>query len=127
MGIEFSKGFGSALREDTATGNINEFLWGLFGNEGETRFAGEILWDKLTGKDPGKNHADGLSYVPYNGYPARLHEGERVLTASEARGYGQGVSVFVTVNGLTVREEADVDRIAETLAQKLSEAKELAG
>ena len=127
MGIEFSKGFGSALREDTATGNVNEFLWGLFGNEGETRFAGEILWDKLTGKDPGKNHADGLSYVPYNGYPARLHEGERVLTASEARGYGQGVSVSVTVNGLTVREEADVDRIAETLAQKLSEAKELAG
>lgn len=126
MGIEFSKGFGSALREDTATGNVNEFLWGLFGNEGETRFAGEILWDKLTGKDPGKNHADGLSYVPYNGYPARLHEGERVLTASEARGYGQGVSVSVTVNGLTVREEADVDRIAETLAQKLSEARELA-
>lgn len=126
MGIEFSKGFGSALREDTATGNVNEFLWGLFGNEGETRFAGEILWDKLTGKDPGKNHADGLTYVPYNGYPARLHEGERVLTASEARGYGQGVSVSVTVNGLTVREEADVDRIAETLAQKISEARELA-
>lgn len=126
MGIEFSKGFGSALREDTATGNVNEFLWGLFGNEGETRFAGEILWDKLTGKDPGKNHADGLSYVPYNGYPARLHEGERVLTASEARGYGQGTSVSVTVNGLTVREEADVERIAETLAQKISEARELA-
>lgn len=126
MGIEFSKGFGSALREDTATGNVNEFLWGLFGNEGETRFAGEILWDKLTGKDPGKNHADGLSYVPYNGYPARLHEGERVLTASEARGYGKGTNVSVTVNGLTVREEADVERIAETLAQKISEARELA-
>lgn len=126
MGIEFSKGFGSALREDTATGNVNEFLWGLFGNEGETRFAGEILWDKLTGKDPGKNHADGLSYVPYDGYPARLHEGERVLTASEARGYGKGTNVSVTVNGLTVREEADVERIAETLAQKISEARELA-
>lgn len=126
MGIEFSKGFGSALREDTATGNVNEFLWGLFGNEGETRFAGEILWDKLTGKDPGKNHADGLTYVPYNGYPARLHEGERVLTASEARGYGKGTNVSVTVNGLTVREEADVERIAETLAQKISEARELA-
>lgn len=126
MGIEFSKGFGSALREDTATGNVNEFLWGLFGNEGETRFAGEILWDKLTGKNPGKNHADGLSYVPYNGYPARLHEGERVLTASEARGYGKGTNVSVTVNGLTVREEADVERIAETLAQKISEARELA-
>lgn len=126
MGIEFSKGFGSALREDTATGNVNEFLWGLFGNEGETRFAGEILWDKLTGKDTEKNHADGLTYVPYNGYPARLHEGERVLTASEARGYGKGTNVSVTVNGLTVREEADVERIAETLAQKISEARELA-
>ena len=126
MGIEFSKGFGSALREDTATGNVNEFLWGLFGNEGETRFAGEILWDKLTGKDLGKNHADGLTYVPYNGYPARLHEGERVLTASEAREYGKGTNVSVTVNGLTVREEADVERIAETLAQKISEARELA-
>ena len=126
MGIEFSKGFGSALREDTATGNVNEFLWGLFGNEGETRFAGEILWDKLTGKDLGKNHADGLTYVPYNGYPARLHEGERVLTASENRSYGQGTSVSVTVNGLTVREDADVDRIAEVLAQRISEAKELA-
>ncbi len=126
MGIEFSKGFGSALREDTATGSANEFLWGLMGNDGETRFLGEILWDKLTGKDTEKNHADGLTYVPYNGYPARLHEGERVLTASENRSYGQGTSVSVTVNGLTVREEADVERIAETLAQKISEARELA-
>ena len=126
MGIEFSKGFGSALREDTATGSANEFLWGLMGNDGETRFLGEILWDKLTGKDTEKNHADGLTYVPYDGYPARLHEGERVLTASEARGYGKGTNVSVTVNGLTVREEADVERIAETLAQKISEARELA-
>lgn len=126
MGIEFSKGFGSALREDTATGSANEFLWGLMGNDGETRFLGEILWDKLTGKDTEKNHAAGLTYVPYNGYPARLHEGERVLTASEARGYGKGTNVSVTVNGLTVREEADVERIAETLAQKISEARELA-
>lgn len=54
MGIEFSKGFGSALREDTATGSANEFLWGLMGNDGETRFLGEILWDKLTGKDTEK-------------------------------------------------------------------------
>lgn len=30
-------------------------------------------------------HAYGLERVPYDGYPALLHEGERVLTASEAR------------------------------------------
>lgn len=122
MGIEFSKGFKSAAEEmeDEIYGSgFFADTWEQLGNR----------WKRVLGipVNAGANHADGLSYVPYDGYPARLHEGERVLTASEARGYGQGVSVSVTVNGLTVREEADVDRIAETLAQKLSEAKELAG
>lgn len=121
MGIEFSKGFKSAAEEmeDEIYGSgFFADTWEQLGNR----------WKRVLGipVNAGANHADGLSYVPYDGYPARLHEGERVLTASEARGYGQGVSVSVTVNGLTVREEADVDRIAETLAQKLSEAKELA-
>lgn len=31
------------------------------------------------------SHAAGLAYVPYNGYVAELHEGERVLTAEENR------------------------------------------
>lgn len=33
------------------------------------------------------SHAGGLEYVPFDGYIAELHKGERVLTASEARGY----------------------------------------
>ncbi len=33
------------------------------------------------------SHYSGLSYVPYDGYIAELHKGERVLTASESRGY----------------------------------------
>lgn len=121
MGIEFSKGFKSAAEEmeDEIYGSgFFADTWEQLGNR----------WKRVLGipVNAGANHADGLTYVPYDGYPARLHEGERVLTASEARGYGQGVSVSVTVNGLTVREEADVDRIAETLAQKISEARELA-
>jgi hypothetical protein len=32
-----------------------------------------------------KSHATGLDYVPYDGYPAILHRGERVLTATDAR------------------------------------------
>jgi len=31
------------------------------------------------------SHAFGLKYVPYDEYPALLHQGERVLTAAEAR------------------------------------------
>ena len=33
------------------------------------------------------SHAGGLNYVPFDGYIAELHKGERVLTANEARGY----------------------------------------
>lgn len=33
------------------------------------------------------SHADGLAYVPFDGYVAQLHQGERVLTAQEARNY----------------------------------------
>ena len=31
------------------------------------------------------SHAIGSAYVPYDNYPALLHRGERVLTATEAR------------------------------------------
>lgn len=33
------------------------------------------------------SHANGLAHVPYDGYIAELHEGERVLTADENRDY----------------------------------------
>ena len=33
------------------------------------------------------SHAGGLDYVPFDGYIAELHKGDRVLTADEARGY----------------------------------------
>lgn len=35
-------------------------------------------------------HANGLDYVPYNGYIAELHEGERVLTKQQNRDYNRG-------------------------------------
>ena len=35
------------------------------------------------GGNPLPGHADGLAYVPYDNYVARLHEGERVLTKAE--------------------------------------------
>ena len=34
-----------------------------------------------------RQYANGLDYVPYDGYPAILHEGERVLTRREADDY----------------------------------------
>ena len=66
-------------------------------------------------------YATGLARVPYDNFPALLHEGERVLTAAEARGYNQGGSGGLTIimNGTTIREDADIDRVAQALLEKL--------
>lgn len=36
------------------------------------------------------SHANGLDYVPFDGYVAKLHEGERVLTKNENEEYSKG-------------------------------------
>lgn len=46
------------------------------------------FWDNSQSKmnsssSSSKKHAGGINYVPYDGYFAELHKGERVLTASE--------------------------------------------
>lgn len=48
------------------------------------------------------SHKMGLDYVPYDGYIAELHKGERVLTAKEARGYSGGNSygdIIINIDG----------------------------
>lgn len=65
--------------------------------------------------------AFGQDRVPYDDYPALLHEGERVLTASQARQMDRGAggaSVQVSVGTLVVREEADLEKIAHYLMEE---------
>ena len=52
-------------------------------------FGGLKVGVNVDAKSSGVNgsHANGLPYVPFDGYIAELHKGERVLTADEARGY----------------------------------------
>lgn len=81
--------------------------------------------DKL-GLSEGKKSAWGTKRVIGNDVPYRLHDGERVLTRAEADRYdksqnAQGINI--TVNGLTVREESDINKIASQLLKKINESK----
>jgi hypothetical protein len=71
------------------------------------------LWDSLFGNRSvnvnvnassntgrGGSFANGLSYVPYDGFSAVLHEGERVLTAKENKAYNNKTSG--NTSGITI-------------------------
>jgi hypothetical protein len=63
----------------------------------------------------------GLPYVPYDDYVARLHQGERVLTAQEARQYpGSGeAQAVITGNNFYVREETDIQKVGKEIASEI--------
>lgn len=64
------------------------------------------------------SHARGLSYVPFDGYIAELHKGERVLTAEEAK-RGTGDTFNITINN-TINTEYDEDRFLNKLRREVS-------
>lgn len=71
------------------------------------------------------SRAMGQGTVPYDGFPALLHQGERVLTASEARAQDRGGGVTVSIGSVTVgggAGELDTWAIATAIAQELERA-----
>ena len=75
----------------------------------------------------GKPSAIGENRVPRDNTLYLLHEGERVLTAREARAADRkesGGNVVVNMGGnYTVRQDSDIDAIAEAVAARVLAAK----
>ena len=66
-------------------------LWdSLFGNRDVNVNVNSSSRDNSAYYSVNGSHANGLDYVPFNGYIAELHRGERVLTAAEAQDMRMG-------------------------------------
>lgn len=84
--------------------------------------AGDIV--RVGGGIVGGLFSSGLDYVPYDNFPARLHRGERILTAQENREYsGRAAGSGITVNNygpIYARDMADAERGMGDIAWALS-------
>jgi len=70
------------------------------------------------------SHANGLSNVPFNGYIAELHKGERVLTANENKTYNQTTTNTNTNKQITVNFYGDIigdDSFLQKLENKFAQ------
>lgn len=76
---------------------------------------------KAIGAKPKGSHYNGLESVPYDGYVATLHRGERVQTAQEVRaekaGGGNSGGISISGNTFNVRQESDIEKVAYELAK----------
>jgi len=123
----FSK-FWTSIK-DTFTKGIDKIkeLWEGLKNFLKNPIKGVVKLFKRTDED-GDNidgsHAGGLPNVPFDGYIAKLHKGERVLTAAENRNYskGQGGSVITNNNDIKIYVNASgktADEVVNEIVPKL--------
>lgn len=61
------------------------------------------------------NHANGLPWVPYDGYLSVLHRGERVMTASENRQYTYNNNTYF--GNVNLNNGIEVDALTESIAR----------
>ena len=108
MGQEYSKGRSAAMQEDS---------WAAPGDWSYNADQDTSLTPSTVKK--ARPQAVGIDYVPYDNFPALLHQGERVQTAVEARSQRRVPAITITGNSFSIREDADVDRVASALLQKI--------
>lgn len=71
-------------------GKIGDFVGGII--DGFQSVVSGADRAKSAAQSVDGSHAGGLDYVPYNGYIAELHEGERVLTKQQNEDYNRGIT-----------------------------------
>lgn len=114
-GQEYSRGLAAAMWQAPSVPSSTSFTQASTTNN--VTQSGSYL--------PGRGYAFGLERVPYDDYPALLHEGERVLTASQAREQDAGKApasggqIVITGNSFSVRDDSDIQKIAAELLHQI--------
>lgn len=114
----------------SAITNAKEKLDGFFSkfSKGKKFSVSAKVNNEVTPKVNGK-HKNGLASVPFDGYIAELHKGERVLTAQEnrqlSRGSSSGNVIYLTYNPVIhaekIRNTKDLEVMLEQHDRKLIE------
>ena len=117
MALEYSKGWAATVHLSTPTAT---YTAGSDLTNTDTLSGGYI---PARGTSTGA--AFGLNRVPYDDYPVLLHQGERVLTASQAREQDAGKAptsggqIVITGNSFSVRDDTDIQKIAAELLHQI--------
>lgn len=126
LGQELTKGISSAINAyvpDTITVPVVYSTTSTDSNGG-----GGGNYDPTDPTRPQKISAIGENRVPRDNTLYLLHEGERVLTAREARAQDQGgaggVNIYMGGN-YTVRQDSDIPAIAEAVAARILRARRI--
>ena len=123
LGQKFSKGIQAALSEAMSETSLSLRPWSNAPADTSAYISSSNAYAKRVQSTGG--YAYGLNRVPYDGFRAILHEGERVLTAREAREADSTAarSVNVNISGQwSVRDDSDIDLIAARIADSLERA-----
>ena len=142
MGVQFSKGMGSALHEnkrgtllgiedgrrryqDLSEADLNGKSNKLFNSE---IIVNSSVNENLTYGGKATQSASNINYNPYDNFPAILYGGEHVLATQDNRSYeksGTG-TLNITGNNFYIREEADIEKVAKMMASKYLQSMALA-
>lgn len=142
LGTEYNAKLGEALSELTQTAfdsgqdTVEGLLEGLSDGEQELYQKAQDMVDTISEILAGANvqmsvstpidgsHAGGLSYVPWDGYVALLHQGERVLTAAEARAMDTLAGSFAAPASVTA---ADLRTVTASAVNALGTMRSIGG
>lgn len=78
-----------------------------------------------------KDRAMGQRVIPRDNFPINAHQGEMLLTARETRQYkkdkGNTPQIVNNFYGMTIRQEADIEKVTSGIVRKLNEQRIVLG